>query len=121
MTGDYCQEQYLIHLRVGCPQDAIPQEISTQIDFVLDTIPMLGDFSTMVKGSTNELQKICGFEDPSTLGEVADLANVQLCEIVDILNQIRLFFQCENWFPLYESTMYNAVCYNGTEGFAWVA
>ena len=46
---------------------------------------------------------------------------IVLQELVDILDDIRLFFQCENWFPLYESTMYNAVCYDGTDGFAWIA
>eukprot|EP00934_Nitzschia_sp_Nitz4_P007545 Nitzschia sp. Nitz4//scaffold1_size375055//99440//101442//NITZ4_000238-RA/size375055-augustus-gene-0.710-mRNA-1//-1//CDS//3329540931//7535//frame0 len=104
-----------------CPADAIPQELAVQIEFVLNTIPTLGDFSDMVKQSATELQELCGFEDPTSLALVADVANQQLCEIVDILDQIRLFFQCENWFPLYESTMYNAVCYDGTDGFAWVA
>ena len=104
-----------------CPVDSIPQEFSTQIDFVLQTVPTLGNFSSLVAESSDAIQVVCGFEDPSRLAIVADTANEQLCGIVNVLDDIRLFFQCENWFPLYESTMYNAVCYDGTDGFAWIA
>jgi hypothetical protein len=109
---------------IECPPDAIPQEVSTQIEFVLDTIPLLGDFSALVAETAPLIQVVCGFNETTqlgALGSAADEANGQLCDIVDVLNSIRLFFQCENWFPLYETTVYRAICYNGTEGFAWVA
>jgi hypothetical protein len=32
---------------------------------------------------------------------------------------IRDFFQCDNWNPIYEYGAYEAVCYDGTEGFVW--
>lgn len=105
----------------ACPKDAVPQEVATQLDFVLQAIPTLGNFSSLVTTSASNLQAVCGFDDSSGLASAAELANGQLCEIVDILNAIRLFFQCENWFPLYETTVYDAICYNGTDGFAWVA
>lgn len=85
---------------------------------------MLGDVSTLVKEFSPALQTVCGFNETTQLGSIgfaADEANGQLCDIVDILNSIRLFFQCENWFPLYEVTVYEAICYNGAEGFAWIA
>ena len=75
----------------------------------------------MIKQSAGVIEGFCGFNDPTRLAVVADTANEQLCEIVGLLDSIRKFFQCENWFPLYESILYNGICYNGTEGFAWVA
>lgn len=105
----------------GCPAEALPQEITAQVEFVLETIPTLGDFSSLVTGSAAAIQTVCGFNETTGLAAAAETANGQLCQIVDILNAIRLFFQCENWFPLYETTVYEAICYNGTEGFAWVA
>jgi len=105
----------------ACPPDAVPQEISTQLNYVLEAIPALGNFSSLVTNSESTLQQVCGFTDSSGIAQAAELANGQLCQIVDILNSIRLFFQCENWFPLYETTVYEAICYNGTDGFAWVA
>lgn len=32
---------------------------------------------------------------------------------------IRDFFRCDNWNPIYELGAYEAVCYDGTEGFVW--
>jgi len=105
----------------ACPQELIPQQIASQVSFVLDTIPTLGNFSSLVTASAGAIQTVCGFNETSALAAAAETANEQLCQIVDVLNAIRLFFQCENWFPLYETTVYEAICYNGTEGFAWVA
>jgi hypothetical protein len=47
-------------------------------------------------------------------------ASNQLCFIAESMQEIRLFFQCSNWYPLYENAMYDALCYSGTDGFAWV-
>ncbi len=106
---------------LACPPEALPQEIAAQLEFVLETIPTLGDFSSLIISTSSTLQTVCGFEETSGLASAAETANIQLCDIVQVLNAIRLFFQCENWFPLYETTVYEAICYNGTDGFAWVA
>lgn len=106
---------------LACPAEAIPQEISTQMDFVLETVPMVGDFSSLVLASTSTLQSFCGFNETESVVAAAATANVQLCEIFDLLDSVRTFFQCENWFPLYDVTMYQAICYNGTDGFVWVS
>ena len=34
---------------------------------------------------------------------------------------LRDLFSCSNWFPLYQEIAYNAICYNGASGFAWIA
>ena len=107
-------------MALECPPDEIPQEFSTQIDFVLQTIPTLKIFANSIQESAGAIQVVCG-SNPSRLAFIAESTNQQLCEIVDILDAIRIFFQCKNWFPLYESAMYDAICYNGTDGFAWVA
>jgi hypothetical protein len=112
----------MLHLNhPACPPDAVPQQISSQMEAVLSTLPILGDFSALVTASTDSLQELCGFTDADTLVTASEAANVQLCQIVDLLDSIRLFFQCENWFPIYDVTLYQAICYNGTDGFTWVA
>jgi hypothetical protein len=44
-----------------------------------------------------------------------------LCDIAGLLRNVRAYFDCDNWYPLYENLSYETVCYSGTEGFAWVA
>lgn len=106
-----------------CPVDVLPQEIAEQVDYVLAGVPVIQQFSAIVEESTDLIQGVCGFaaEDSQRLVAAGDVVQVQLCEIAAILRRVRLFFQCENWFPLYETTVYQALCYDGTDGFAYVA
>jgi hypothetical protein len=104
-----------------CPASKIPQELAEQFDFIVAAIPMVSELSTTVEASVDVLQAVCGFDSPQALVNVANTAGTQLCDVAEVLKSIRLYFQCENWYPLYETTVYEAMCYSGTEGFAWVA
>jgi hypothetical protein len=64
-------------------------------------------------------QNICG-GTVNNVDVVAQTALEQLCSVIKNLKDLGLFMQCSNWYPLYENTVYNAMCYSGTEGFAWV-
>jgi hypothetical protein len=104
-----------------CPASKIPQELTDQIQFIVDAIPKISGFSSMIEDSAESIQVICGLDDPAKLIDVANTANAQLCDVAQVLKTVRLYFQCENWYPLYETTTYDAMCYSGTDGFAWVA
>ncbi|KAL3908266.1 MAG: hypothetical protein SGARI_003140, partial [Bacillariaceae sp.] len=106
-----------------CPAELLPKELVEQKDYVLAGVPAIKEFSNIIRESTDLIQTTCGFtaDKTQTLLDLADTAQEQLCEVADILKQVRLFFQCETWFPLYESTTYEALCYSGTKGFAYIA
>ena len=88
-------------------------------------IPLIGQFSTIVteNQTLTIIQDICGFHTNQTdsLIDVIDTIQYQLCDVATILEDIRQFMQCSNWYPLYETTVYETVCYDGTKGFAYVA
>ncbi|OEU09699.1 hypothetical protein FRACYDRAFT_247956 [Fragilariopsis cylindrus CCMP1102] len=108
-----------------CPIDNLPSDIQEQIMYVEAGIPLIGQFSTIVtENQTLEIiQDICGFQTNQTdsLIDVIDTIQYQLCDVATILEDIRQFMQCSNWYPLYETTVYETVCYDGTKGFAYVA
>jgi len=106
-----------------CPVELLPQEILDQLQYVKAGVPVIQQFSTIVEQSTDLIQGVCGFQENQTqsLVDVADTLQDQLCAVADILSDVRDFIQCDNWFPLYENTVYEALCYDGTEGFAYVA
>ena len=91
------------------------------MDVLLEAGPTLQDFSLVVTASNSSLQEFWGFNGGETIVAATEVASEQLCQIVDFLDSLRLFFQCENWFPLYDVALYQAICYNGTDGFSWVA
>ena len=35
--------------------------------------------------------------------------------------KVRDLVRCENWYPFYEITVHDAICYDGTYGLAWVS
>jgi hypothetical protein len=41
--------------------------------------------------------------------------------VVFVQADVRGLFSCENWYPIYEETMHNAVCHHATSGFAWAS
>jgi len=106
-----------------CPVELLPQEIREQLQYVKAGVPVLKQFSTIVEQSTDIIQGVCGFREDQTqsLVDVSDTLQDQLCAVADIAADVREFVQCHNWYPLYETTVYEALCYDGTEGFAYVA
>ena len=82
---------------------------------------MVFEFTAFVEESSDSLQTLCGFEDPDAFTQAANATNEQLCGIAEVLRDIQIYFQCDNWFPLYETSAYNAMCYSGVDGFAWIA
>jgi hypothetical protein len=106
-----------------CPAELLPKELVEQKDYIIAGVPAIKEFSNIVRESTELIQGACGFtaDKTQTLIDLADTAQEQLCAVADILKRVRLFFQCETWFPLYETTTYEALCYSGTNGFAYIA
>jgi hypothetical protein len=52
---------------------------------------------------------------------VSDKTDKYLCTITKILRDIRGFFQCRTWYPLYQNTVHDTLCYSATDGFSWIA
>jgi hypothetical protein len=90
-----------------CPPQLLPKELVEQMDYIIAGVPAIKKFSSIVEESTDLSQGACGFAETDTqkLMDLADTAQINLCEVAEILKQVRLFFQCENWFPLYETTV----------------
>jgi hypothetical protein len=48
------------------------------------------------------------------------LSNI-FCSTAKLLSDMRDFLRCDNWYPLYENMVYDAMCFAGTDAFAWAA
>jgi hypothetical protein len=115
---------------VGCPADTpLPLDLLEQLNYARDSIPQLMklvdhialDINNKNKAGTTSIEDICGKAAPDLIFDAADAVTKILCRVADILQGVRVFFRCENLYPLYEGITYETVCYSGTQGFAWVA
>ena len=106
-----------------CAEETLPSEILQQLNYLQVGAPLIEDFGSVLENSSESLQELCGFGTSQTLDLVSVTDNLQdqLCSLVVILTDVRDFVQCENWYPLYEQTVHEGLCYDGTKGFAYVA
>lgn len=92
--------------------------MTQQAYFVADSIDTLSDALVVEDGLVGTF---C--DSTSASASVALISRFLIdvfCSAGDILRELRDFLKCDNWYPLYENTIYDAVCYEGTDGFAWV-
>jgi hypothetical protein len=82
---------------------------------------LLGRFSDELAGFDEKREAVCGVTDATILAATAGKADAYLCTLAGLLRDIRGFFRCETWYPLYQNTVHDAMCYSATDGFAWIA
>jgi hypothetical protein len=104
-----------------CPLYQFPKGVVEQIEFLVTVIGSIRQLLTSWLAGSDQIQELCGLTQPPKYFEIAQITSDQLCALATILEDLRLYMQCGNWYPLYTKTVYDAMCYSGTEGFAWVA
>jgi hypothetical protein len=104
----------------GCPLSLLPMGLVTHMTFLRQVVTEVTVFTSSLSTEPNDFQNVCGGTTNNVV-VVAQTTMEQLCSFLENLRDFGLFMQCSNWYPLYENTVYSAMCYSGTEGFAWVA
>jgi hypothetical protein len=66
-------------------------------------------------------EAICGVTNATVWAATAGKADAYLCTLAGLVRDIREFFQCRTWYPLYQNTVHDAMCYSATDGFSWIA
>jgi hypothetical protein len=97
-----------------------PIAIIDQLQFAKDAIPAFTTFIETFQGAAGQVEDVCG-TGPVLITAAADVVANILCKAGLLLRGVRVFMNCDNWYPLYEGIVYDTLCYTGTEGFAWVA
>jgi hypothetical protein len=104
----------------GCPGES-PFGLAERLDYARDSFPQFTNFTETLRNATLEIQSICGEGTLTTAILSGDGVSHVLCNMTGILRDLRVFFNCANWYPLYEGLSYETLCYSGTEGFVWIA
>ena len=109
----------LFYIR-GCPLGQVPQEFISEFDVVVATFLTAADFVDNVI-ENGVLAEACPTAATALAGASTDMFQDTLCDLAEALVEVQNFFSCENWRPLYRIVVYQGVCYNGNEGFYYVA
>eukprot|EP00934_Nitzschia_sp_Nitz4_P008742 Nitzschia sp. Nitz4//scaffold95_size97785//6851//13079//NITZ4_004655-RA/size97785-processed-gene-0.3-mRNA-1//1//CDS//3329560436//8732//frame0 len=106
----------------GCPVIQAPETIQNAVEFLRDlVIPALGNLAEAILEVGEENQEIaCGTGVASVLQLIGALG-AQICVVVYTIADLSELLQCEQWYPMYEQTMHDAICTSATEAFTWAA
>ncbi len=63
---------------------------------------------------------VCDQQLGSKAVDTTRFVSTSVCGAADLLRDLHLYLQCENWYPLYEEGVYNTMCHEGASGFSWV-
>lgn len=98
--------------------------VSTEIVDFLKALPELlstisDGIASLAAGGDFE----CDAGSRSAAVAVTNTVSNSVCEASELLVEFRTYLECENWYPLYEESMYNAMCYEGTVSglYVWLA
>lgn len=117
------QEFWKYHID-GCPAEEYPDSFQTEIEKWSDMLgpaKNLQDALEILPAAQFEL--VCG-ADRSQLQDLqlaTSHLEAELCTIVQTLASLRRSLKCANWYPHFESIVYESVCEHGTFGVGWTA
>lgn len=104
-----------------CPVSSIPQALTNGLDYLLLSIKILKTIVDLWTSQEPDLLNKCGLDSPPGVIALAQRTSGQICGLAQLLQELHAFLQCRNVFPLYSFLAHDAMCYDGTTGFAWIA
>lgn len=111
--------QFLKHWFSQC--NAEPVSIAKDRGFLDESQIALEEFEIAMLGVTESVTEFCGTVDRDLFSDLISTSSAIVCVLIALILDIRDALKCKTWMPLYYNTLYNAVCYNGIDGFWSIA
>ena len=103
-----------------CAPERRPHDLDDQLEAVRDVFAAILNLLDSIVDSRDDIQDVCG-RDPSPIVESAQILLENLCLIREVIQEVLIFFSCDNWYPLYAIVAHQAVCDEAAYGFHWLA
>ncbi|GAX24993.1 hypothetical protein FisN_2Lh276 [Fistulifera solaris] len=101
----------------GCPESGLPNELKSKSDLLVHFLLKVSEFGAALQ--SDEVIEICG--DTSRFKGVGASLEAATCNVANTLLDVQDYFACQNFHPVYEATVYEALCYEANRGLTWVA
>jgi hypothetical protein len=99
---------------------AFPHHMDVAVERMLELLSKVSNFGAVLSAESGSIASICG----NTMTGISGIGNSleQLsCNLANQLIDIREYFSCSNFRPVYEKVMYEATCQSSNAGFAAIA
>ncbi|KAG7358341.1 hypothetical protein IV203_014929 [Nitzschia inconspicua] len=112
---------FAIYYVKQCPLEFLPESYTFYMRLAWTFVSGLFRFAELLVLAEDPVTEYCRLGDQDTILQVSALFQEFACDLSALLADTIVFFQCQNWFPLYEQGVYNAMCYSGTSSIVWIA
>jgi hypothetical protein len=100
----------------GSECEVQPDSMTRYEEFLIAARAALLEFNNEIDRLAAEAADICGSPDSSAFVSALVTISGYICSALNALIDLRAAFQCQTWLPIYYNTVYNAMCFNGTDG-----
>ena len=104
----------------GCNSATVLVEIQKAFDRINRLLLLVNNLGMGFVNSSEQIYLVCG----KSLDAIIDLGLVlerQSCILGSLLWDVHDFFECSKFRPVYEKAVHDAICYDSTRGFSWIA
>ncbi|KAG7341430.1 hypothetical protein IV203_023382 [Nitzschia inconspicua] len=112
---------FAIYYVKQCPLELLPESYTFYMRLAWTFVSGLVRFAELLVLAQDPVTEYCRLGDQDAILQVSALFQELACDLSVLLADTIVFFQCQNWFPLYEQGVYNAMCYSGTSSIVWIA
>ncbi|KAL7576636.1 hypothetical protein ACA910_005573 [Epithemia clementina (nom. ined.)] len=106
----------------GCNSEDEPQFFRQQSNSTVAILDNINSFLASLNStvSEQEWQEQCG-NDLSVVQTLLGALGRSFCVLTLTIEDVKRYFWCRNWSPVYVTFVHEAICYDAQTGLAWVA
>jgi hypothetical protein len=104
----------------GCTSPTVLIEIQEAVDRIDRLLFLVNNLGTGLVNSSEQIYLVCG-KSLDAVVEIGRLLERQTCILGSLLWDVHDFFECSKFRPVYEKAVHDAICYDSTRGFSWIA
>lgn len=94
--------------------------------FLQEGTDLLNQFSGQLQAFAPRAQEFCNgtIADGAaaiTLAGISNTTGRYMCTTATLVREVRSWFSCSTWYPLYQKVVHDTLCYGATDGFSFIA
>jgi len=112
--------EFAVFYILQCPPSLLPTVYAVFIRVSTVFVSGLYGLSRGLEKLQSPLERYCG-ADTEVVSSLSTTSNALACDLSVLLAELITFFHCSSWRSLYETGVYDTICYSGTSGLVWIA
>jgi len=112
-------EYWNYHLE-SCPEALYPEFVQGRVFLWADLLPVTAKLSSgLDQYNAFQFTDQCGTSSLQGLRQASSTLHLQVCMLTQALANVRRILACDQWYPIYQGMIEDAVCVDSTQALVW--